>query len=310
MILIALRWLVRKLLRFARQSAKHTLQIIRSFSLRTQKQQRRPAVQTTPALYRRSQPKPAWVKYEVLRLTALSGDGCRKVAMLFNRLHAATRKMTVSKSFVHYTLLKHRYELEVLRRKLKHRPPRYVPKNGIWAMDMTGKGNTCGDVHSIIGIEDHGSRKLLSLEVLDRKNAWTLLGHLFLAIGRYGMPRALRTDNDAVFHSKVFRLGCALAGIRQQFTIPGCPWMNGRIERLFGTLKRNLDRIKVEERDALAHLLDGFRFWYNAVRPHQNLHGLTPDEAWHGKNPYAKNPVSVFGFDTWDGMLKGFYLRY
>lgn len=257
----------------------------------------------------RSRAKPAWVKHEVLRLAALTGAGCRTIERLFNRLHAARKKMTVSKSFVHYTIRAHRYEIEVLRRDIKRRPPRPVPRNDTWAIDMTGKCDLAGEVHSILGIEDHGSRRLLALEVLERPNAWTLLGHLFLVIGRFGAPRAIRSDNDAVFRSRVFRLVCRVAGIAQQFSVPGCPWMNGRIERLFGTLKGKLDRIEIDGRETLARLLAEFRVWYNAVRAHHNLAGLTPDEAWYGTDPYANTPKSAHWFEAWDGLLKGYYLR-
>lgn len=81
---------------------------------------------------------------------------------------------------------------------------------------------------------DHGSRGLLNLTALPDKCSWTLLGYLFLAIGQYGKPRALRTDNEACFTSRVFRGVLALAGIRHQRSDPGCPWQNGRIERLSG----------------------------------------------------------------------------
>lgn len=165
---------------------------------------------------------------------------------------------------------------------------------------MTGKGDLAGNVYAILGIVDHGSLRLLMLETLKRQNAWTLLGHLFLAIGKYGVPRALRSDNASVFRGKVFRWGCRVAGIRQQFTVPGCPWMNGRIERLFGTLKQKMDRIEVDTRDALAYLLYDFGIWYNAVRPHQNLGGFTPDEAWRGINPFRRAPKSVRWFEAWD----------
>ncbi|HEX5339090.1 MAG TPA: integrase core domain-containing protein [Gallionella sp.] len=249
------------------------------------------------------------MKHEVLRLAALTGAGCRTIEKLFNRLHAARKKMTVGKSFVHYTIRAHRYEIEALRRDIKRRPPRIVPVNDTWAIDMTGKGDVAGAVHAILGIEDHGSRRLLALAVPEHRNAWTLLGHLFIAIGRFGAPRALRSDNDAVFKSKLFRLGCKVAGIAQQFSEPGCPWMNGRIERLFGTLKAKLDRIEVDGRETLAHLLADFRDWYNAVRPHHNLAGLTPDEAWYGADPYAHTPKAVHWFEAWDGLLKGYYLR-
>ncbi|MGH8630534.1 MAG: integrase core domain-containing protein [Burkholderiales bacterium] len=250
-------------------------------------------LKATAPTARRCKPKPRWVRNEVLRLAALSGAGCRTIEKLFNRLYARRRATTVGKSYVHYTTRDHRYEIEVLKRKLKHRVPRPLARNAIWALDLTGKGDIGRDPHPILGIEDHGSRKLLVLEALTRKNAWTLLGYLFLAVGRFGKPRALRTDNESMLRSFVFRLGLQLAGVRQQLTHPGCPWQNGRIERLFGTLKAKLDRLEIQGREALDVLLGEFRFWYNAARPHQHLPGLTPEEAWRGVDPYARAPRAV-----------------
>ena len=121
-----------------------------------------------------------------------------------------------------------------MRRALKHRVPPALPRNLVWAMDLTGKTDTQGRTHTILGLLDHGSRGLLDLAALPDKCSWTLLGHLFLAIGKYGKPRAIRTDNEACFTSRVFRVVLRLAGIRHQRSDPGCPWQNGRIERLFG----------------------------------------------------------------------------
>ena len=250
------------------------------------------------------------MRHEVLRLAALSGAGCRSIANLFNRLHAVRRCMTVSKSYVGYTVRRHRYAIMLLRREIKHRVPRPVPKNLVWAIDATGKGDSQGEIHSVLGILDHSTRALLTLDLLEHRNAWTLLGHVFLAIGRYGKPRALRSDNDSVFRSRLFRNVLRLAGVAQQFTVPGCPWMNGRIERLFGTLKQGLDQLEVDSGRALAHLLVEFRRWYNHVRPHQNLCGWTPAEAWASIDPYAKPPKSACWFEAWDGMLTGYHLRH
>jgi transposase InsO family protein len=260
---------------------------------------------------RRGTRKPEWVRREVLRLKALLPDaGSRTIEKLFNRLFAIQRRMTVSKSYIAYTVRDHRHEIELLRRSLKHRAPRHMPRNRLWALDLTGKGDTAGLLHSILGIEDHGTRRLLAVEALANKNAWTLLGHLFLAIGRFGRPRAIRTDNESMFRSFVFRATLRFAGIVQQFTVPGCPWQNGRIERLFGTLKGKLDRVEIDSREALKRLLAEFGFWYNAVRPHQHLAGLTPQEAWRGIDPFRAAPKAVYRFEAWDGLLRGFYLRH
>jgi hypothetical protein len=46
----------------------------------------------------------------------------------------------------------------------------------------------------ILGVLDHGRRLCLGLRRLANKSAWRLLGHLCLAIGRHGRPRAVRTS--------------------------------------------------------------------------------------------------------------------
>lgn len=262
----------------------------------------------------RTQAKPAWVTREIIRLKALMpGAGCRRIADTFNRRHARhrviKRRMTVGKSFVAETMRKHRYEIDIQRRRIKHRVPPALPRNLVWAMDLTGKQDVPGNIHSIFGLLDHGSRGLLDLAALPDKCSWTLLGHLFLAIGKYGKPRAVRTDNEACFTSRVFRFVLLLAGIRQQRSDPGCPWQNGRIERLFGTLKRKLDQWEVSSFAVLNHSLDEFRFFYNHVRPHQHLQGATPAEAWSRVDPYAGPGKQEFWFEAWDGLLQGYYLR-
>jgi transposase InsO family protein len=107
----------------------------------------------------------------------------------------------------------------------------------------------------------------------------------------------------------VFRAVLTLAGIRQQRSDPGCPWQNGRIERLFGTLKRKLDQWEVSGFEALQGSLGEFQFWYNHVRAHQHLGGATPAEAWVGVNPFATKIKSEHWLDAWDGLLQGYYLR-
>lgn len=258
----------------------------------------------------RSQPKPAWVSREIIRLKAVMPEaGCRAIANVFNRRYAADRTMTVGKTFVADTFRRHRYQIEIVRRTLKHRVPRPTPRNLVWGLDLTGKGDAAGNLHMIFGILDHGTRALLTLAVLPDKASWTLLGHLFLAIGKYGKPRAVRTDNEACFTSRVFRVMLWLAGIRQQRSDPGCPWQNGRIERLFGTRKGKLDWLKVAAFGALDTALGEFRFWYNQVRPHQHLRGRTPAEAWAGVNPFATRIKNEYWFEAWDGLLQGYYLR-
>ncbi len=239
--------------------------------------------------------------------------GCRSIAMVFNRRHAwhdsPTRRGTVGKSYVADIVRRYRYDIELMRRDIKHRIPPPMARNRVWAMDMTGKTDAAKDTHMILGLIDHGSRALLALTALPNKTAWTLLGHVCLAIGRHGKPHTIRTDNEAVFKSRMMRAALACMGIRQQFTTSGCPWMNGRIERLFLTLKQKLDLLEVASFNALNDALGEFRFFYNFVRPHQHLQGRTPAEAWAGVDPFEQPVTHEVWIEAWDGLLCGFHLR-
>lgn len=257
-----------------------------------------------------SQAKPPWVAREIVRLKALMpGASCRTLAFVFNRRYAVSRQMTVGRTFVAYTVLRYRYEIEVMRRSLKHHVPPALPRNLVWGLDLTGKTDSRNKLHMILGLVDHGSRGLLTLAALPDKGSWTLLAHVFLAIGKFGKPRSVRTDNEACFTSRVFRGVLLLAGIRQQRSDPGCPWQNGRIERFFGTLKQKLDQWEVAGFESLNVSLAEFRLWYNHVRPHQHLGGATPAEAWAQVDPYARPVKREYWFEAWDGLLQGYYLR-
>lgn len=73
---------------------------------------------------------------------------------------------------------------------------------------------------------------------------------------------------------------------------PRQPWRNGRIERLFGTLKCAIGKVRFGCADGLQAKLNSFRAFYNVIRPHQALAGLTPEEVWQGKTlPRCSKPL-------------------
>lgn len=279
--------------------------------------------------------KPAWVRHEVLRLKALMpGSGCRKIADAFNRRFAAhvnpQRRASVCSSTVAAWIKANLCQIAALRRAIKHRVPHTLPRNQVWAIDLTGKGDIAGGLHTIFGIADHGTRACLLLEAVKNKASITLLRALLDTIEKFGKPKSIRTDNEAVFTSRLFRFGLWWLGIKHQRSALSSPWMNGRVERFFGTLKHSLDQLAVDGHDALNAALADFRFFYNHVRSHQHLAGLTPAEVWSGlrwrinseagSNPHAitKRAAAIaalppvqeeFWFEAWDGLLTGYYLR-
>ena len=88
------------------------------------------------------------------------------------------------------------------------------------------------------------------------------------------------TDNGSAYRSNQFVAACRRAGLRHTRTQVRHPWTNGRVERFTGTLQRECayrDHFTADDERALAIAL--FVPWYNTMRPHIALGGLTP-QGW------------------------------
>lgn len=179
---------------------------------------------TNPKRHLYAQPKPTWVRREIIRLKALMPDaGCRTIAHCFNRRFASRKQMTVGKTYVADTIRRHHYAILAARRRLKHAVPRPLPRNLIWGMDLAVKTDLRGRQHLVLAIVEHASRACLCLQWLTDKYTLTVLQSLAETIRQYGRPRFLRADNEAVLTSWRLRLVLRLLGIRPQHTAPHCP---------------------------------------------------------------------------------------
>ena len=251
-------------------------------------------------------PKPQWVITEIIKLAALyptySGH---KLVFVFNRLYATSKGMTVSKSWVYKTLSRYKHEVLLERKGIKSKPPAPIPRYKLWQMDLTQINDNNNQPHRLLGCIDAGTRACIGLMAMRRKTSIALLRALLNLIEQYGQPKSLRTDNEACFTSKLFRFGLWFLGIKHQTTEVACPWQNGRIERFFGTLKQHTKQVIIPA-DEMASSLHIFRNWYNHVRPHQNLNGGTPAEAWNNKGPNQRG--KGLHVNEWDGVLEGIYM--
>jgi putative transposase len=254
--------------------------------------------------------KPDWVKLAVFDLAlGLPGAGYRTIAHCFNLQQAEqqsqeagdsqTETASVSKTFVAKLLTSQRAALAQARQRARSRSQaRREPIQTTWGVDLTGLPLTDGSSVPVFGVIDHGSRAIVALEPVATYSSLILLGRLLVAMGTHGKPKAVRSDNDGVFKTWLFRAVLGFIGVRQQFTDLGSPWQNGRIERFWRTLKSELQtkavrsrlsgqavqtRMKFASVDAMQSLLEAFRFSYNAHRPHQSLGGATPAMVWNGQ---------------------------
>ncbi len=203
---------------------------------------------------------------------------CRTLSLVFNQGHH--KKETIGKTFVDYTLRKHRYEIQIERRKIKSRPAHKIPFNKVWGMDITFVQE-----QPILGVIEHHSRKSLTFIPLKQKTSIAILRRLLDILDTTPKPQYIRTDNEICFNSKLINFGLWILGIQHQTIDKHCPWQNGRIERYFGTLKATLKNLPKQETSDILYLMHSFEFWYNQIRMHQNLDNQT-DVLWYSSRTY------------------------
>ena len=122
------------------------------------------------------------------------------------------------------------------------------------------------------------------------------------AIGRWGPPAEVLSDNGAVFTGKqrgqgrvALEVQCGLRGIRVSHSRPYHPQTCGKVERFHQTQKKWLTAQPAAATVAgLQRQLDRFRNYYNTVRPHRALGRRTPASAYTAR-PKARPSGPVIG---------------
>jgi len=122
----------------------------------------------------------------------------------------------------------------------------------------------------------HGRRAILHIEVTTGPTAVWLAQQLTEAFPWDSAPRFLVRDNDGLFGA-VFRRRIVAMGIRDRPTRPHSPWMNGHVERLIGSIRREcLDHQLIWNEAHLRKVLRAYADYYNNDRPHLALDKDSP----------------------------------
>lgn len=145
--------------------------------------------------------------------------------------------------------------------------------NSLWHIDDSEFGKT-GKIIAVIDDCSRYSLGIIHVETVNTKIATQFLDELIL---KFGKPRQIISDNGAPYglrsKSSKFDKWCRKRGIEHIRTRVNRPQTNGKVERLFGTIARE---IKFCNND-----LERFRCRYNHFRPHQSLRWKTPSEVFH-----------------------------
>ena len=192
-----------------------------------------------------------------------------------------------------------------MRKNMRNKTPYKKDKNQIWHIDLTTINK-----QQIFGVIDGGTRALVALKHLQTKSTINILISLLETIKLYGKPQTIRSDNEIVFTSKLMRFILWLLNIKQETTQIASPWQNGKIERLFGTMKQAFKELIFPTSQSLETGLKEFRFFYNHIRQHQNLGYNTPSNVWENKPiSTSKTAREIVYFQGLCGNIAGYYFR-
>jgi transposase InsO family protein len=166
--------------------------------------------------------------------------------------------------------------------------------NELWQSDFTHVLLTNGTDTEVIGWLDDHSRYLLHLTAHPRVTGRIVTDTFLRSASEHGHPAATLTDNGMVYTTRLARGGrgrgdgtgnafetlLADLGITQKNGKPFKPTTQGKIERLWRTLKKHLATRPAATITELQHHLDTFRHHYNEIRPHRALNRNTPATAY------------------------------
>jgi transposase InsO family protein len=174
----------------------------------------------------------------------------------------------------------------------RHRPPRVRRferscPNALWQIDIfTFQLKRMYPVY-LIGILDDHSRYLVGWGLFRQQNTDAVLEVLKGAIGQWGAPREILSDNGRQFvawrgetrFQKVLRQ----QGVQHVRSAPQHPMTLGKIERFWQTIWREYleEAVFASFADACRRL-EHWIHYYNHQRPHQGLDGACPADRFYG----------------------------
>ena len=156
--------------------------------------------------------------------------------------------------------------------------------NDIWTVDFKGWWRSAQGLRvEPLTVRDQYSRMILDMRVLSDARTESVRHCFERLFERYGMPRAIRSDNGAPFAAANALLGLTrlsvwwlALGIDLDRNRPGCPQDNGGHERMHRDIWSELEVHRAEGQAAF----DVWREEFNTERPHEALGMQVPAEVY------------------------------
>ena len=159
--------------------------------------------------------------------------------------------------------------------------------NDVWAIDFKGWWKSDGEVCEPLTVRDLYSRYVLEIQLMESKTSEAVRAVLTELFKKYGLPKAIRSDNGPPFASPngVLSLTNLSAwwitlGIMPERIDKGKPGQNGSLERLHADIANEVEKKVPGGRFQNQVVLDAWRKEYNFVRPNEAIGMQTPSDLY------------------------------
>ena len=134
-----------------------------------------------------------------------------------------------------------------------------------------------GRSYRLLNIIDDFNRQVLAIEADTSLPVLRLLRVLERLKEVHGLPQMIRVDNGPEFISHKLDSWCKENKVQLMFIQPGKPTQNAYIERMNGSLRRELLNAYVfKTLDEVREKTEEWMLDYNTKRPHKSLNYKTP----------------------------------
>lgn len=174
-----------------------------------------------------------------------------------------------------------------IRRRAKRRLPARVKQqlfqpdkiNEVWSIDFMSDALWDGRKIRLLNVLDDYNREVLMIEADTSLPTMRVIRCLTEIGNERGLPKMIRVDNGPEFISAKLDMWCKDNKIQLIFIQPGEPTQNAFIERLNGTLRRDiLNAYVFKTLTQVRETTQQWKYDYNNNRPHTSLKNKTPKE--------------------------------
>ena len=153
--------------------------------------------------------------------------------------------------------------------------------NDVWVSDLTYIPTKSGWLY-LVAIIDFYSRKVVGWSMNVTMSTDVFLSALAMALGRCGNVSGLthHSDRGSQYCSHAFRSALRRNGIECSMSRKGNCWDNALAASFFATLKKELVHQceYADQEAARASIFEYIEVFYNRVRRHSSLDGLSPEQ--------------------------------